>query len=183
MSQQAETPRLECGRDLLAIVEQVADGLPPKDPEHQSVCAYCQEAIARLRLAFDSLRELAGQAVRAPRGLSARELEQLRRERHSGVISAADGGRDTVSEVIVSQIARQAVLALDAVRHASVVSDSQQAGGVQIDVHITARLGPPLPDLIAQLREQVMAHVWTLAGARVTRVDVPVDDLAVDDGG
>jgi hypothetical protein len=177
MSQQVATPRLECGRDQLAIVEQVSEGQPPADPAHQAVCAFCQEAIARLRIAFDALRDMAGQAVRAPRGLSARVLEQLRRERHSVVISATVGGRDTVSEVIVSQIARQAALALDAVRHVSVVSDSKQDGGVELDVHVTAKLGPPLPDLVVQLREQVMAHVWTLAGARVTKVDVTVDDV------
>lgn len=175
---QPAPPRLDCGRDLLALVEQVSEGLPPAEPEHQARCPFCQEAIARLRVAFDALHDLAGRSVRPPRGLSSRVLDVLRRERDSVLIAAGPGGRDTVSEVIVSQIAREAALAIDAVRHVSVVSASRQDGGVDVDVHVTAALGPPLPELVALLREQVVAHVWALAGARVTTVDVTVDDVA-----
>ncbi|CAB4945665.1 unannotated protein [freshwater metagenome] len=182
MSSVAQPPptTLECGRDLLALVEQVSEGLPPAEPEHQARCGFCQEAIARLKAALGALRDLAGEAVRTPRGLSARVLEQLRRERHSVLIGAGSGGRDTVSEVIVSQIARRAVLAVEAVHHASVVSESRQDGGVDLDVRVTARLGPSLPDLVEELREEVSAHVHALAGVRVTRIDVTVDDVAID---
>lgn len=172
-----QPPVLECGRELLVLVEQVSEGLPPAEPEHQARCPFCQEAIARLTAAFGALRDLAGQTVRAPRGLSSRVLEQLRRERGTVVIAAGTGGRDTVSEVIVSQIARQAALELDAVRHVSVVTDARQDGGLELDVHVTAELGPSLPELVAQLREHVMARVRALSGARVTKIDVTVDDV------
>jgi uncharacterized alkaline shock family protein YloU len=174
---QPDPPRLECGRELLVLVEQVSDGLPPAEPEHQARCPFCQEALARLQSAFDALHELAGRTVAAPRGLSTRVLEQLRRERHSVVIAASPAGRDTVSEVIVTQIARRALLAVDAVRDVSVVSHATQDGRVDLDVHVVAALGPALPDLAAELRDQVLAHVWALAGARVGRVDVTVDDV------
>lgn len=173
-----QPPLLECGRDLYVLVEQVSEGLPPAEPEHQAGCPFCQEALRRLRIAFDALRDLAGQAVQVPRGLSARVLEQLRRERQSVVVAASAGGQDTVAEAIVSQIARQAVLSVDAVRGVSVVVSGPRADeGLALDVHVTAALGPSLPDLTAQLREQVMAHVWALAGVRVARVDVTVDDV------
>ncbi|MDO9407969.1 Asp23/Gls24 family envelope stress response protein [Patulibacter sp.] len=174
-------PTLECGRDLLALVEQISEGLPPADPEHQARCSFCQEAIARLKAAFEALRDLAGQAVRTPRGLSARVLEQLRRERHSVLIGAGVGGRDTVSEVIVSQIARRAALGVEAVQHVSVVSESRQDGGVDLDVRVTADLGPSLPDLALRLRDRVSSRIRELVGVEVTRIDVTVDDVTLDE--
>lgn len=174
---QAGPPVLECGRDLLSLAEQVSEGLPPTEPEHQARCPFCQEAITRLRVAFDALHDLAGQTVRAPRGLSSRVLDQLRRERGTVVIATGEGGSDSVSEVIVGQIARHAALGMDAVLHVSVVTDALQDGGLELDVHVTAALGPSLPALVDRLREQVVAHVWALSGARVTRIDVTVDDV------
>jgi uncharacterized alkaline shock family protein YloU len=175
---QPAPPLLECGRDLLVLVEQVSEDLPPAEPEHQARCPFCQEALRRLRVAFDALRDLAGEAVRPPRGLSARVLDVLRRERDSVLVAASAGGRDTVSEVIVAQIARRAALSVQGVRGASVVPARGDDGGVVLDVHVTVALGPSLPDLAAQLREAVVAHVWTLAGVRITSVDVTVDDVA-----
>jgi uncharacterized alkaline shock family protein YloU len=175
---QPAPPLLECGRDLLVLVEQVADDLPPAEPEHQARCPFCQEALRRLRVAFGALRDLAGEAVRPPRGLSARVLDALRRERDGVLIGDAAGGRDTVSETIVTQIARRAAAAVEGVRGTSVVAARDDDGGVVLDVHVTAGIGPSLPDLAAQLREAVIAHVWALAGVRVTTVDVTVDDIA-----
>lgn len=177
MSDRSTGPKLGCGRDLAPLVDQIAEGAPAPDPGHQAQCPFCQDALVRLRVAHDALREVAGESVPVPRGLSARVLERLRRERRDLVIGASAAGRDTVSEFIVAQIARRAALAVDGVLNASVSTDATEAG-VSLRLHLTAELGPPLPELADTVRDHVGDDVWALAGVRVLRVDVAVD--AVD---
>ncbi|MDO9407979.1 Asp23/Gls24 family envelope stress response protein [Patulibacter sp.] len=169
-------PTLECGRDLLALVEQVTEELPPADPEHQASCPYCQDALARLRADSGALRELAAEPVRVPRDLSGRLVAGLRGGGRSIVVAAAPGGRDSVAEAVVCRLARLAALAVQGVHQASAVVVHRDAG-ITLDLHVTAELDRSLPDLATQLREAVTHAVARSSGVRVTAVDVTVDDV------
>ena len=171
------SPVLPCGRDLLALVEQVTDGRPPADPEHQRTCPHCQEALARLRASGDALRGLAAQPVEPPRGLADRVLGGLRREGPGIVVSDGPGGRDEIASSVLCRTARVAALEVDGVRAASVVAEARDEG-VVLDVHVVAAIDRPLPELAERLREAVAAHVAAVTGVRVRAVDVAVDDVA-----
>ena len=168
---------LPCGADVMALVDQVYDGAPPENPEHQRTCPYCQEAISRLRAALGQLRDLAGETIRPPRGLSGRVLEQLRRERETVVIAEGPLGRDTVNEIIIAQVARRAALCVPGVRYASCVAELADSGAVDLEVNVTAELGPSLPSLADAVRALVLTHTAALIGARLGRIDVTVDDI------
>ncbi|WP_026910475.1 anti-sigma factor family protein [Patulibacter minatonensis] len=172
-----DDPRLECGVPLLELVAQVADRTPPADPAHQAECPYCREALARLDGSAADLRALASEDVRPPRGLSARVLEQLRRERGRILVAAGRDGRDTVTDVIVAQIASRAAMELPPVRFVSVRTTQEQDGGVHLVLHVTADLGPALGPVATEIRDVVTDRVARLAGVAVTRVDVVFDDV------
>lgn len=168
---------LECGRDLTALVEQVADGVPPTDPEHQASCAYCQEALCRLRTATGQIRELGGVRVQVPDGLGRRVMAQLRRERGRVPLAGGSGGVDTVDDAVVTQIVRRAVLAVPGVLQCSVVVGSTTDEGLALTIHLTATLGPSLPGIGAEVRERVAADLHELAGLRTAGIAVHVDDV------
>jgi hypothetical protein len=168
---------LPCGADLEALVEQIYDGTAPIDPEHQRTCPYCQEAIVSLRVALGELRALAGKSVRPPRGLSGRVLEQIRRERDVVVIADGPMGRDTVSELIVAQVARRAALTVRGVHLASCVARLAENGLVDLTLNVSAELGLSLPELAEEVRAVALAHAAALVAIRLGRIDVTVEDV------
>jgi hypothetical protein len=172
----SDDARLPCGTSLLGLVAQVADGTPPVDPAHQADCPHCREALDRLRGADRDLRSLAAVDVRAPRGLSARVLDGLRRERGRIVLRAGPEGRDTVTDTIVGQVARRAATDVPGVRFASVTTTEHQ-DGVHLDLRITADLGPALGPIADAIRELVVDRVARLTGVAVVRIDVVFDDV------
>lgn len=176
MSSRAEA-HLECGVSLTDLTQQVHDDKAPADAAHQAQCPYCQEALRRLRATSAQLRQLAGEEVRAPHGLRDRVVRQLRRDSDRVIVADGPNGRDSVSDVLLAQLARHAAALVSGVRMASVIAAVGRDGGVALDVHLTTDLGPPLPEVIARVRDDVAASVSKRAGAVVTRVDVTVDDV------
>lgn len=179
MTKQEESTILECGRDLLDLVEQVTDGVPTTDGAHQAECPYCQEALCRLRTATGELRLLAGEQVRAPAGLARRVMAQLRRERGRVPIASGPAGVDTASDVVVLQIARRAARTVEGVLQCSVTLEPATADGeLSLTIHITASLGRALPALADEVRSRVDADMLDLTGLRTGAIDVDVDDIA-----
>lgn len=173
---------LECGHDLLELVEQVTDGAIPADPEHQANCPYCQEALCRLRAANGQLRALAGERVDVPRGLTRRVMAQLRRERGRVPLASSPAGADTASDLVIVQIARRAARSIEGVRNCSVTLDPVEADGIlALTIHLTAVLGPSLPELTEQVRAAVVADLLALAGLQAGAVAVVVDDVDLPD--
>lgn len=129
-----EIARLPCGVDVARLVDQVADGLTPEDPDHQEGCPYCQGALAELRELWGDVRELAREEVPVPQRVVRRVLEQIRRERAAiGVMPAlpleqvvprlvryalleAHRGRTRIADSVIARIARRAALDSPAVR-------------------------------------------------------------------
>lgn len=180
MTHQEASTRLDCGVDLLDLVEQVSDGTPPADPAHQADCPYCQQALRRLRTASGQLRDLAGEPVRVPPGLASRVMAQLRRERGRVPIASGVHGTDTASDVVVLQVVRRAARSVDGVRQCSVSLHPATADGeLSLTLHLTASLGPSRPDLAEAVRRAVAADVLALTGLRTGRVTVEIDDVEV----
>jgi hypothetical protein len=85
-------PPLPCGADLDALVAQVADGAPARDPGHQAGCAHCQAALARLAELWSLAGRLARERVEAPERIDAVVMGRIRRAVFAGKVLELFGG-------------------------------------------------------------------------------------------
>lgn len=172
-----ERTRLACGRDLLALVEQVSDGLPPAEPEHQAACPHCQGALARIRSTTADLRGLAAEPVAVPSGLARRVMARLRDEQARLALAPGERGRTSVNRAIVAQVANRAALAVPEVAFASAGVGGGE-GSVRIEVHLVVAYGPAVARVAGAVRERIARDVAALTGLLVETVNVRVDDLS-----
>jgi hypothetical protein len=169
---------LACGADLQALVEQVFDERPPADADHQRICPHCQKALGRIRAAFDEVRGAAAETVSVPSALLRSVMAQLRAASPMLIVDVQPRGSTTVSERLVTSVARRAALAVPAVAYASVITDAAESPGtVRLRVRLVASLGPPLAEVAVQVREATITALERIVGARATSVDVTFDDL------
>jgi len=174
-----EPTRLACGRELLALVGQVADDLPAADPEHQAACVDCQRALARIASTMDDVHGLAAERVPAPPGLAQRVMRRLRGEQARVAVSATDRGRTEVNQAIVAQVARRAAFGVPGVAFASARMTDPDAGGpVRVDVRLVVAYGPALERIAAEVRQRIAGDVAALTGLLVAEVDVRIEDLS-----
>lgn len=174
-----ERPRLPCGADLLALVQQVSDGLPLADPEHQAACPHCRRALARIRATMDDVRGLADEPVAPPPDLARQVMRRLRDEQARVAVSTSARGRTFVNRAIVAQVGHRAALGVPDVVFASArVSDTDAHASVRLDVRLVVAYGPALERIAAAVRERVAGDVIGLTGLAVEEVDVRVEDLS-----
>lgn len=171
--------RLPCGTDLLALVQQVSDGLPPADPEHQAGCVHCRRSLARIRSTLDDVRGLASERVVAPPDLARRVMRRLRGEQARVAVSASARGRTSVNQAIVAQVAQRAALDVPEVVFASALMTDPEAGGsVRVEVRLVVAYGPALERVAGAVREHIIGDVAAVTGLLVEDVDVRIDDLS-----
>jgi len=119
--------RLACGRELLPLVDQVAEALPPVEPEHQRTCPHCQAALGELEDLWRQVRALAREEIVAPdrmryvirrihEGLAAppREvrLEEVLPRLVQHAMLETDRGTTRIADSVVARIVGQAVRGL-----------------------------------------------------------------------
>lgn len=171
--------RLPCGVDLLALVQQVSDGLPPEDPGHQAACSHCQRELARIRVVMDDVRGLASEPVPVRPNLARRVMQRLRDEQARVALSATERGRTSINQAIVAQIAHRAALSVPDVMFASArTSDAGGGGSVSLSMHLMLVYGPSIERIVAAVRERVMVDLAELTGVVVDRLDIVVDDIS-----
>jgi hypothetical protein len=88
----ANLPPLPCGRDLDALVAQVADGAAPRDPGHQAGCPHCQAALAQLQELWSLAGQLARERVDAPERIDAVVMGRIQRAILAGKVLELFGG-------------------------------------------------------------------------------------------
>lgn len=81
MAMSPHSERLACGMELGALVDQVAEGLLPDDPDHQAGCEHCQAALAELEPLWGRVREFAREDVSVPATLAAMVMRAIREAR------------------------------------------------------------------------------------------------------
>lgn len=194
--------RLACGRELARLVDQVADGLPPVEPEHQRACPHCQAALGELEDLWRQVRALARAELIAPdrivrhvlrrihEGLAAppREvpLEEVvpRLARHA--LFETDRGTTRIADSVVARIVGQAVRGLRGVHLAgrpSAVSVAVSGGRVTIRLPLALRYGLGLAETSTAVRASVIERVEVLTGLVVDAVDISVEDVFGGDAG
>jgi uncharacterized alkaline shock family protein YloU len=196
------TWRLACGREPGRLVDQVADGLPPVEPEHQRTCPHCQAALGELEDLWRQVRTLARAEVVAPdrivrhvirrihEGLAAppREvpLEEVlpRLARHA--LLETDRGTTRIADLVVARIVDQAARGLGGVRLTGRPPSASVAVGrsrVTIRLPLALRYGVSFAEASAAVRATVIEQVEGLTGLVVDAVNISVDDVFGGDAG
>ena len=80
MSGNEQDERLACGVEIATLVDQVAEGTPPADPEHQATCPHCGPALSEIEELWGRVRELAREEVVTPEQLAGRIIRRIRQE-------------------------------------------------------------------------------------------------------
>ena len=194
--------RLACGRKLLPLVDQVAEALPPVEPEHQRTCPHCQAALGELEDLWRQVRALGREEIVAPdrivryvirrihEGLAAppREvpLEEVlpRLARHA--LLETDRGTTRIADSVVARIVDQAVRGRRGVNVAgrpSAMSVAVSGGRVTIRLPLAVRYGVSLAEASAAVRASVIEQVEGLTGLAVDEVNISVEDVFSGDAG
>ena len=167
--------RLSCGADVDDLLEQVADGRPPTDPEHQAGCPYCRAALAELGALWAPVQQFATARVHAPAELVERVMRQVRtltRDAWHGVL----GGPRGVTRIavwVIATVARRAALRVPAVLFATGRAGPGRDGvgvvgrTVVVDLDVVAPYGVDLQELGARVRRVVTSDVARLTGVTV----------------
>ncbi len=194
--------RLACGRELARLVDQVADGLPPVEPEHQRTCPHCQAALGELEDLWAQVRALAREEIVAPE----RIVRNVIRRIHEGLATAprevrleevlprlvrhalfeTDRGTTRIADSVVARIVDQAVRGLRGVRRTGrPPSASVAVGGSRVTIRLplAIRYGVSLAEASAAARTSVIEQVEGLTGLVVDAVNISVEDVFGGDAG
>jgi uncharacterized alkaline shock family protein YloU len=154
--------RLACGVSLASLVDQVAEGVPPPDPEHQVGCPHCGAALAELEEIWERVRELAHEEIVGPVTIVQNVIRRIRR-------SMAPRAPQVPLEVVVPRLVRHALLHGD--RGTTRIADVVVAG-------IAARVARRVPGVHTLVRGRQLDAVRH-RHALPTGVHVEVDDRRV----
>lgn len=120
------TERLACGRDVARLIEQVANGSAPSDPNHQASCPHCRSMLVELTRLWGEVRELAREDIAVPDRIVRKVIEHVRRERpaRTAVVPLEDvvprlvrhallesgRGRTKIAEPLIATLVRRVAL-------------------------------------------------------------------------
>lgn len=104
MSAGKQVERLPCGAELAALIDQVAEGLPPERSGHQQGCRQCRAALGELEQLWGVVREVAREDIFRPPGLVESVVRRIRSELRAL-------GQLVPLESVVPRLVRHALLA------------------------------------------------------------------------
>ncbi|HEY8721348.1 Asp23/Gls24 family envelope stress response protein [Pengzhenrongella sp.] len=198
--------RLPCGASVDSLLEQVADGAPPSDPQHQRDCPHCRAAVHELRGLWEPVRALAAAEVAVPPDLVTKVMLQVRALARDGwhTVIAGPLGSTRIATWVVAALARSAAgrvpgVALTLGRAGPVTAPATGALGtgasptgrrrrdargvgvaganVVIILDVVAAYGHDLNLLGDAVRAAVIRHVQALTGLTVLEVNVTMVDV------
>ena len=176
---------LPCGVRLEDLLLQVADAAPPADEAHQATCPYCQTALRRLRRDWADVTELANQPVSVPRGLTQQIMAHVRSlaaQASDYILLGHPQGESRISHIVIGRVAQRLVSTVPGIVFASVRAEPHtppQADRVALSIQLVVRFGPALHPLAESVRHRVQRHTPRLTGARIERIDITINDMAV----
>ncbi|HEY6396307.1 MAG TPA: hypothetical protein VIX82_02520 [Solirubrobacteraceae bacterium] len=185
-----DTPnRLPCGVDLGTLVDQIAEGTPPRDPAHQAHCPYCQTSLGGFRQGWNDLQTLASAPVPIPPGLRTRIMTRIRVLAHhaaENIILAGSHGHTRISHQVIAQIARRVALATPGVIFASAQPQPDERvdpARARLTLRLIATYGPALRPLATTVRAALHRRLLHLTGATIDTIDITIADIAYPDAG
>lgn len=204
--------RLPCGSELSELIDQVADNLPPADPEHQRSCPHCREVLQELNHLWGRVQELAREEVDAPYRIVQAVLQRVRSQgarpalpvpledvvpslvRHA--LLQDEKGRTRVADSVIARIVSLTVRELpelDPVGGWAARGRSAGGGGASLTVTVTeervvvnlrliADYGIHLPSAASALRELILRRIAHMTGLVAVDVDILIDDVRLARG-
>jgi hypothetical protein len=170
--------RLPCGTDLAELTRQVFDGVPPADPDHQRGCSHCRRALRRIRVAADDVRGVAAEPVAVPGTFLESVMARIRSGPKLITVEITEFGLTTVADNVVGDLAREAALRVEGVRHASVLASEATAGAVGVRARLVVGYGPVMALIAERVRSEITRSLHDTLRIRTGAVDVLIDDLA-----
>jgi uncharacterized alkaline shock family protein YloU len=177
---------LPCGASLDALLAQVAEQRPPRDPEHQRGCPHCRAALAELQELWAPVHELADEPVQAPADLLETvmaRIRQISRNPWYAVVPGPTGGTRIAARV-VGAVARLAARSVPGVEVAVGRGRADRAAEVAVagthvvvDLDIAVDHGAPIPEVARQVRAAVLRDLQRHAGLTTTEVNITVVDV------
>ncbi|CAN5242029.1 hypothetical protein BH20ACT20_BH20ACT20_05250 [soil metagenome] len=187
---------LPCGADLGILVDQVAENLPPRDPEHEAGCEHCQAALAELGPLWEQVRELAREDVEVPPALLATVMRAVRavipQLVNHALLLGERGTLKIADSVVALIVGREAlvtpgVLSLDSGGASSLVGRSPgvvvvvDESRVSVRLRLVVELGWPIPDVVEAVRQRAGAAVQITTGLETAAIDITVTDVEGSD--
>lgn len=193
--------RLPCGVPADDLLDQVVDGTPPRDPEHQARCPHCRATLAHLTDVWTPVHQLADEEVRAPAGLLQAVMAEIRDLARIGwsAVLREDSGQTRIAARVVGAVAR---LAAESVPHVTLAlgggrpalparggtgdpTSGEESGTVigvagehvVVDVQIAVDLGVSVPLVAQRVRSRIADHLRAQTGLTTTEVNVIVVDV------
>ncbi|WP_328744020.1 Asp23/Gls24 family envelope stress response protein [Streptomyces sp. NBC_00285] len=173
---------LPCGRLLSRAW---ADWEDQSDNTHPRTCPHCRKAVRgldELESAVRGLRtETADTGSYDTEPLTRRIMDVVRLELRPGrPLPLGEPAEDLwIMEAVAARALRTAAETVPGVRAGSCrLLDVHEDGTVEVRLDIHAPPGVPLPDLTAQVREQVRRAAHRALGMVITAVHIQVTDLA-----
>lgn len=183
------TDHLPCGRDPVDVWDHIAvDRLSA----HEQTCPYCQGVVSEYRALSAPTQRWRALPVEVPASLLERVLSTVRaglRARNYLPLTAP-GGPVNIDTATAEAALRWSLDQTDGARARSCkirrrdpdtsgVDDgaAPPAPTVDIALTITARIGMPIPPVVAEGRELVRWVAVDLLGLDVARIDISVEDL------
>lgn len=176
--------QLPCGIDVELLLAQVADGEPPRDPDHQESCPYCQAAVEALRREWMDVRELSRQPVQLPAGLTARIMLRIRDLAVLATGSTLIGGprgETHVSHFAIAQVAQRLAGGVPGIVFASakpVPHDPPHPARLSISIRLVVGWSPAITRIAQTLRDLLVRRVPALTGAELAQIDITIRDIA-----
>ena len=189
-------PRLACGADPDALLDQVAEGRGDDRDAHQAGCPHCRATLAEYARLWAPFDELSAGEVRAPTGLLDRALASVREQTgpvDHGRVPDEQGPYLVAARAVVAVVGhaarssagvRMALGALGELIDRGPEAETRAAVGagvsgqsVAVDLTVAAEYGHDLRRLADHLRERVVAEVRAQTGLEVVVVDVAITDV------
>ncbi|MFG2953692.1 Asp23/Gls24 family envelope stress response protein [Streptomyces sp. NPDC048291] len=180
---------LPCGRLLSRVW---ADWEDQSDDAHRRTCPHCREAVRGLDELDSAVRglrtETADTGSYDAESLTRRIMDVVRLELRPGrPLPLGEPAEDLwIMEAVAARALRAAAETVPGVRAGSCrLLEVREDGTVEVRLDIHAPTGVPLPDLTAQVREQVGQASGRALGMAVAAVHIRVTDLlppTADDG-
>ncbi len=193
--------RLACGTELGELVDQVAEGLPPADPDHQAGCRHCQRALAELEPLWGQVRELARDEVSVPGTLVEVVMRAVRPERDkqaalpledvvprlvSHALLLGERGATKIADSVIAHVVAREALATPGVH--SLDRSGARAVAVEVDgarvsaqLRLVVDLRGAIPDVVAAVRRRVADAVNRMTGLETVAIDITIAEIRAEE--
>lgn len=187
LTSQTDRHALPCGRYIEDLWDRLDIPTSAADAEHERGCRHCQTARSSLLALANATRAvLDDTTLTPPAALRGRIMAAVRAEVRRGqrlLLPGGEFGAVDVSEQAVAVVLRFAADSVDGVRARKCRVGRTDAGAVVVQLSIAIRYDSYASiDRVDTVRARVVSAGTARIGLDISRVDVEVEDLYLEEG-